>query len=104
MNNYTVRITKDAKKDLKSIKNYLIYIFQNRDIVENIIKKLKLKMKSLSDFPERFPIVNDYHLSRHKLRKCIINHYIIFYLVEKDEKIVHIVRIVHNKSDWMKEI
>ena len=104
MNNYVVKLTKQAKNDLKVINNYLVYNFQSKENALNIIKRLKLKIESLSDFPERFSLVNDYYLSKHKLRKCIMNHYIIFYLVRKNEKKVHIVRIVYDKSDWMKEI
>ncbi len=100
MNHYTIKITKEAKDDLKLIKNYLADNLQELIIANKVIRKLKESINSLSSFPERFPIVSDYYLSIRNLRKYTIDKYIIFYTVERDKKIVHIIRILHGKIDW----
>lgn len=101
MNNYTIKITKEAKDDLKLIKNYLKDNLQEPIIAKKLMKKLKESIETLSSFPERFPIVKDYYLSIRNLRKYVVNHYIIFYMIEEDKKIVHIIRIIYGKMNWL---
>lgn len=94
-------MTKETKDDLKLIKNYLKDNLQEPIIANKMMEKLKESIKSLSNFPERFPIVKDYYLSLRNLRKYIVDNYIIFYTVEKDKKIVHIIRIIYGKINWL---
>lgn len=101
MNYYTIKITKEAKDDLKLIKNYIRDNLQEPNLANKVMKKLKDRINSLSNFPERFPIIKDYYLSMHNLRKCAFNQYIIFYLVQNDERIVYIIRIIYGKTNWM---
>ncbi len=101
MNYYTIKMTKETKDDLKLIKNYLKDNLQEPIIANKMMEKLKESIKSLSNFPERFPIVKDYYLSLRNLRKYIVDNYIIFYTVEKDKKIVHIIRIIYGKINWL---
>lgn len=104
MNHYTIKITKEARDDLKKIKEYLIYNLQELETVKNVIKKIKESIKSLSDYPKRFPIINDAYFSIRNLRKYNVNNYIIFYFVEERKMIVHIIRIIYAKTNWMKNI
>jgi len=90
LNEYIIKITKEAKNDLKLIKNYLIYNLQEVKISKNVMKKIKESIKSLANFPERFPVIKNRYLSIYNLRKCTVNNYIIFYFIEKNS--------LHHKS------
>ncbi|MDR1734202.1 MAG: type II toxin-antitoxin system RelE/ParE family toxin [Oscillospiraceae bacterium] len=57
---------------------------------------------SLSEFPERFPKVDDDGLSRLGYRNMFLRDRVIIFTVSKEKHIVRIVRMLHGKQDWLR--
>ena len=51
--------------------------------------------------PERHAIIKDEALAMRKIRKILVDNYGVFYLVEKDKKLVTIIRILYIKRNWV---
>ena len=104
MKKYSIEFSKEAKKDLIDIYSYIKYNLQDDNNTNNFIENLKSEINDLKEYPTSHPIV-DYDLIRRlKIRKIIVNDYIVFYIVDDDKDKVQIVRIMYGKQNWLELI
>ncbi|MBU3218345.1 type II toxin-antitoxin system RelE/ParE family toxin [Clostridium estertheticum] len=52
--------------------------------------------------PLRNALVFDDRLAYKRIRKFLVDNYIVFYIITEESNIVTIIRILYNKRDWMK--
>ena len=55
---------------------------------------------TLSDFPQKFHIVDDPVLASWEIRFIIINNYLAFYTINEEKQTVTVVRFLYKKSNW----
>lgn len=67
---YKIVLSKDALRDIKDTKTYILKTFKYREYAENFSKKIKVAIKALSPFAEGYE-KQDLSL---KVWKCITNH------------------------------
>lgn len=101
MNKYKIEFSKEAKKDLIDIVTYIKYNLQEPNIAKKINIKIKDAIYSLCENPKSHPIIDDKHLKQLKIRKFIIDNYIVFYQIEDINKKIYIIRIMYEKRNWM---
>lgn len=89
-----------SENDLLNIENYILFDLCNSSAANHIVDGILKVAKSLKDFPERCPLVNDEGLKRLGFRYACYENYNIFYVYYKKKEIVYIVRILYNKADW----
>ena len=82
--NYSIDITVATKRDLA-------------DAFDNAWKQFR----SLDIFPQRFPIVTDPMLAGWKIRFFPVQNYLVFYQIEEPAQVVHILRFLYGKSNWV---
>ena len=58
------------------------------------------QVSSLSEFPERFPLVDDPVLASWKIRFVIVNNYLAFYSIDEEKQLVIVVRFLFQHSNW----
>ena len=97
-----VIVSKEARKDLVNIRNYIRDELCNPSAAKRIIHELRIAVQGLQNFPNRgrpldamIPIHTEY-------RYLPCENYCIFYLVS--EKEVYIVRILHQKQNPLKAL
>jgi plasmid stabilization system protein ParE len=95
MEEYKIIIASVAKRDLGDVIEYL-----NTQSPEAALRQydhIIEKISSLSEMPERCPLLKDPHLREKGYRMLIINNYLVFYVVKKNT--IHIRRIL-----WLKTL
>jgi len=94
-----VTLSKEARRDLVSIRNYIRDELCNPDAANRIIASLKKAVQSLNTFSGRgCPL--DALISVHtEYRYLVCENYCIFYLESNDQVIV--VRILHQRQDCL---
>ena len=99
MAKYNIEYSKEAKQDLIEIKQYIKYNLQEPEIAQKLILEIKNKISNLKHNPEIYSIIDDDLIKKLEIRKLIINNYIIFYRIKKEN--IEIVRIMYGRRNWI---
>lgn len=95
-----VVFTEPAEYDLADIEYYILVDLNNPQSAKRIVDGILDASESLSDYPMRYPFVQDELLQCLGLRITHFDNYNIFYYYDSNEEIVYIIRILYNKVDW----
>lgn len=98
---YKIIVTDPAQKDLKDAVSYISNELKNRQAAINLLDLVEKTVKSLTDMPERYAVVNDEILARKGFRIMPIKNYLLFYIVRKETETVVIQRFLYARRDWM---
>ena len=98
---YKIIVTAPAQKDLQNAVSYISNELKNKQAASNLIDLVEETVKSLTDMPERYAIVDDEILSREGFRFIQIKNYLMFYVVRKETQTVVIQRFHYARRDWM---
>ena len=91
---YKVILTAKAREDLREIYEYISKSLMAEKAANNLVNKIQENILSLEDMPEMYSIVDiNKDRERQKYRKMIINNYVAIYRVDKENRLVYIVRI-----------
>lgn len=94
---FKVIFSKDFEMQLSNLSFYIGYKLSNPNSARKIIHKLVDSANSLSNFPERHPVVETRKRTEDIIRKFIVNQYTITYYVDYKEKTVHINNLLTSK-------
>ncbi len=98
---YKIVVTDPAQKDLQNAVSYISNELKNKQAAINLLDLVEDTVKSLTDMPERYAVVDDEILSRGGFRFIQIKNYLLFYIVRKDIQTVVIQRFLYARRDWM---
>lgn len=101
MTTYQVHITRTAERDLINASDHIEFVLKNPQAAEDLLDEAESKINALSTFPEKFALVDDAVLSSWGIRFTIVKNYLAFYLINEQTAIVHVVRFLYGKSDWV---
>ena len=96
---YKVIYSPAALDDLKNIYAYIAYILLAPDTAERQVNRIRKEIRSLDVFPERNSVVEWEPWSAMGMRKVPVDNYIVFYLPDKEKRIVLIDRIFYGGQD-----
>ena len=73
---------------------------QNPQAADNLLDAVTKQIGTLSDFPQKFRLVDDPVLASWEIRFVIINNYLAFYTINEEKQSVIVVRFLYKKSNW----
>ena len=97
---YKIIVTAPAQNDLQNAVSYISNELKDKQAAFNLID-VEETVKSLTDMPERYSVVDDEILSREGFRFIQIKNYLLFYVVRKETQTVVIQRFLYARRDWM---
>lgn len=97
---YQLHITSTAKHDIMRAVDYIEFVLKNPQAADNLLDAVTKQIGTLSDFPQKFRIVDDTVLASWEIRFVIINNYIAFYTINEEKQTVIVVRFLYKKSNW----
>lgn len=97
---YQIHITQTAKRDIANAADYIDYTLKNPKAADDLLNEAEAKISRLSEFPKKFPIVDDPILASWEIRAVIIKGYLAFYVVLDETQEVVVVRFLFQKSNW----
>lgn len=96
---YEVNTTKQADADLRRIYEYITFELLSPDNAEGQLDRLEKHIIGLEEFPEKFrPYEKEPWRSR-GLRVMPVDNYLVFYIPDKDEGIVTVIRVMYAGMD-----
>lgn len=99
MREYQIRITRLAEKDLENLGDYIAEQLLNPGAAKNMIQGIRKQVDKLRVFPERNELDRDPVLKARGVRMTYYRKYKIFYVVDAQNFIVYIVRILHTLTN-----
>lgn len=100
MTEYKIVIEKTAENDLIGILTYISNTLHEPNIAKIIYASIKKEILSLNMMPYRHAVVNEEPYLSMGVRKIPVENYTAFYVVDENEKAVHIFRILYNRREW----
>ena len=99
---YTVRLTDTAKQDLREIAFWIAEQSKDREIAKRFVGELRETCKKLDTFPNAGANPKERGISSAGYRFTVLKEYLIFYLVDEEEKQVNVMAIFNAKKDYMR--
>jgi len=97
---YKIELAIKAKMDLKEIHEYITNNLKEPTVADRLLDKIEAKILTLKHMPLCHAVEQDEQLRHRKLRKLIVDNYLVFYIVNEKTKTVLIVRILYAHRDW----
>lgn len=88
MTEYRVEITEEALADMEALYSYIAYELLAPENAMNQYDRIADAIMDLVHFPERCRIMDAEPGHSKGLRKLLVDHYIVFYLIRGDSVIV----------------
>lgn len=98
--NYNIHIAASAERDLIRAADHIEFVLKNPKAADDLLDEADKQINSLSDFPEKFRLVDDPVLASWGIRFVIVNGYLTFYTISEEENLVIVVRFLFQKSNW----
>lgn len=98
---YRIYITSAAERDLNRAADHIEFTLKNPKAANDLLDEVEKQINSLSDFPEKFRLIDDSVLSSWGIRFVTVKGYLAFYTISEEEKLVTIVRFLFQKSNWI---
>ena len=98
---YQIQVTQPAKEDLQSAISYIADQLKNQQAAHNLLSAVEKSIRSLSEMPERFPLIEDEILKREGFRFFRVKNYLVFYTVRHSSNTVVIQRFLYGRRDWL---
>ncbi len=99
MTKYQIKIGVQAQTDITEAISYIGQVLQEPRTAGHLYQLLKTEILSLEQMPERYPFEDDDRLRALEIRKLLVKNYKILYFVDRDQRIVQIVRVIYAGRD-----
>ena len=92
---YEVRMTPEAKNDLRSIFEYIAFDLQSAQNAAGQLDRLQKAIMGLEKLPERFRAYEKEPWRSRNLRVMPVDNYLVFYIPDQNVKIVTVIRVMY---------
>ena len=96
---YEVRMTPEAKNDLRGIFEYIAFDLQSVQKAAGQIDRLEKGISELDQMPERFRKYEKEPWHSRNLRVMPVDNYLVFYIPDQTTGIVTVIRVMYGGRD-----
>lgn len=97
---YDIHITTAAERDLAGASDHIEFILKNPKAADDLLDEAEKQILSLTEYPERYRLVEDPVLSSWGIRFVLVKGYLAFFAISERTNCVIIVRFLFQKSNW----
>ncbi len=101
---YEIEIAEQAEKDLNNILEYISIELQVPEIAVAQLKRIQENILALAKIPERGALVKKEPWKSRQIRFLPVDHFLVYYFVQKTEQKVLIVRVLYGRRDQEKQL
>ena len=96
---YSVSYTPEAYDDLGDIYSYIAFVLREKGTASRLVRRIRKEISSLAVFPERYGCVEWEPWASMGIRKMPVEHYVIYYCTDTDQRVVTVIRIFYGGRD-----
>ena len=96
---YEVRITLQAQAHLREIRDYIAQKLLAPEAAKNTVQRLGTVMASLSQMPQRVPLIEEEPWRSEGVRVRAVRNFLIYFWVNEAEKTVQVIAVIYARRD-----
>lgn len=97
---YQIRISDRANASIRGIGYYIANNLCAPGTASAVMQRIESAIMSLDQLPNRYPLVDTDVSSQKGVRRMLVRkNYIVYYLVDNQNRIVHILAVTYARSD-----
>ena len=93
-----VVLSPDAQQQYKTCIDYVKYVLFQKKAAQNIANSFKKFLENVKEFPEMYPIMQEECLRQKKVRRALVENYVVVY--EYDGSAVTVLGFFHQTQDY----
>lgn len=97
MEKYTVEITNEALADMEQLYNHIAHVLMAPENAIGQYNRIADAILKLDVFPERFQVIESQQEPAKKLRRMVVDNYLVFYVIQKNKVII--TNVLYSASD-----
>ena len=99
MEQYEVKITEPAQRQLQEIVRYIAEDLQEKRTALRMLDTLEKEILSLSALPNRVALTEEEPWHSAGIRKMLVKNYLVYFWVNEEQKQVQITAVVYGRRD-----
>ena len=99
MKTYTVRITRQAREHLSSIKRYISEELFSPDAAKNTIAIIKKEIKTLEKMPERIKLTEEEPWRSEGIHRMRVKNYYVYFWIDDEHAKVQVIAVIYVARD-----
>ena len=104
MDEYKVKVTRQAKEHLALIREYIATELKDPIIAKRILELLKSEMMSLQTMPYRVKLIGEQPWCELGFRRIRVKNYYVYFCVDDSRKEVQILAVIYVRRDQTKQL
>lgn len=101
---YKIRITRQARDQLRNIKRYITEELLAPDAAENTIAAIKKEIKSLNRMPERIKLTEEEPWRSEGIHKTRVKNYYVYFWIDEKNARVQITAVIYVARDQIAQL
>lgn len=97
--NYKLDITESFENDVSAVIDYISHKLYNLAAAERLLKNTQKIISEISENPFLYPVYHDETIAEKGYHYTVISKYLIFYLIDETNKIVHLSRFLYGSQN-----
>ena len=104
MDEYKIKVTRQAKEHLALIREYIATELKEPIIAKRILELLKSEMMSLQTMPYRVKCIDEQPWGELGFRKIRVKNYYVYFWVDENKREVQILAVIYVRRDQAKQL
>ena len=104
MDEYKIKVTRQAKEHLALIREYIATELKEPIIAKRILELFKSEMMSLQTMPYRVKCIDEQPWGEIGFRKIRVKNYYVYFCVDESRKEVQILAVIYVRRDQAKQL
>lgn len=94
-------IYRKAANNLDYIMHYISVELSNPEAAMSVLEKIENRIKDIMEFPFVYPLIESKKLIEKRVRKSIVDNYVIIYIVNEVMDQIEIVNVMYYREDYL---
>lgn len=99
MKKYSVRITRQAREQLRSIKRYIEEELFAPQVAANTIATMKKAIRSLSEMPDRIKLTEEEPWRSEGVHQMVVKNYYVYFWIDEEHDRVQVTAVIYVARD-----
>lgn len=104
MDEYKIKVTRQAKEHLALIREYIATELQAPIVAKRMLELLKSEMMSLQTMPYRMKLISEQPWCELGFRRIRVKNYYVYFCVDDSRKEVQILAVIYVRRDQTKQL
>ena len=104
MDEYKIKVTRQAKEHLALIREYIAMELKEPIIAKRILELLKSEMMSLQTMPYRVKCIDEQPWGELGFRKIRVKNYYVYFWIDENKREVQILAVIYVRRDQAKQL